>query len=224
MARGDPGKEAFRNAIVTLRNHDIATGLQPLMELRRELVHSEDLMSRGGLDTASRDHFVTHLARCDQFRRRVTHNPSGKPLKVLIAEAKDPTGEIESGAMPFAGDEIQQGSTGLYILMWDLSGADVDIPLASTLTLSGFGELFLLAIDSTIVAWTRLESRHRSRGITMEDSTRIYHLYQRIFDGLMAFAGDDNYVDIAQGVLASEEPRGPENAPLRKTETAGGEK
>ena len=38
--------------------------------------------------------------------------------------------------------------------------------------------------------------------------------------GLMSFGGDENHVDVAQ-VLASDEPRGPENAPNRRTETSG---
>ena len=49
MASGDPGQEQFRNAIMECRNHDIAVGLEPLMLLRSEIVHSEDFFVHPGI-------------------------------------------------------------------------------------------------------------------------------------------------------------------------------
>lgn len=221
MAIGDPGKDQFRDLIPECRNHDIATGLRPLMELRYEVVHSEDLKNRGGLDTPSRDHFVELLRDCDRWRRRITHNPEGADLKDLLEDSADAKGELADADKPFGGDDIQMGATHLYQLPWDFSGQNPNIPLNSTLEMGGFGLILILGIDSTIVVWTRLDSRNRSRSITVHDSLRIYGLYQRLYAGLMTFGGDDNQVDIAQ-VLATDEPRGPENAPNRKTETATG--
>ena len=80
--------------------------------------------------------------------------------------------------------------------------------------------MFLGAIDKAIVAWTRLNSRDRTRFITQTDSMRIYGLYQEIFGFLETFAGDKNRVDVAQ-LRASDEPRGPENSPNRRTEAVG---
>ena len=119
------------------------------------------------------------------------------------------------------GDDIQMGATGLYDIPWDLSGADVNIPLNSTLVLSGNGRILLGAVDATIVAITRLNSRDMSHFITKHDSLRIYGLLQQIFTYLMTFAGDENRIDVAQ-VLPTEEPRGPGNAPNRRTETTDG--
>ena len=219
MPPGDPGQEQFRNAIVTLRNHHIAAGLQPLMLLRSEIVHSEDLADRGGLDTPSRDHFLQLLAAADRWRRRVTHNPDGMDLGDKIAKAIDAEESIEDAANPFGGDDIQMGATSLYDLPWDFSGTDPNIPVNSQIEMSGNGLILLGAVDQSIVAWTRLNSRDRSRNITAQDSLRIYGMYQQIYAYLMTFAGDDNRVDVAQ-VEATDEPRGPANAPNRKTETA----
>lgn len=221
MPVGDPGKEQFRDLIVEMRNQDVAVGIRPLMELRIEVVHSEDLAARTGLDTPSRDHFVGLLVDADRWRRRITHNPEGADLKALLAAAANVAGELEDADKPFGGDDIQMGATHLYQLPWDFSGADPNIPISSQLELGGFGQILLLGIDTTIVAWTRLESRNRSRQITINDSLRIYGLYQRLYAGLMSFGGDENQVDVAQ-VLATDEPRGPQNAPNRKTETSGG--
>jgi len=220
MDIGSPGQEQFRNLEPTVRNHHIAAGLQPLMLLRSEFVHSEDLGDRGGLDTPSRDHFLQLLENADRWRRRLTHNPDSVDLGAKLAAAKDTTKPITEAENPFAGDDIQQGATGLYQLPWDFSGGDPNIPLNSSLTLSGNGRILLGAIDQTIVAWTRLNSRDRSRFITAADSLRIYQLYQQIYAYLLTFAGDENRVDVAQ-IEASKEPRGPENAPNRKTETPG---
>ncbi len=217
---GDPGQQQFRDLIPQCRNHDIAAGLQPLMLLRREVVHSEDIRDPGGLDDASRDHFVQLLANADRWRRRVTHNPEDADLGVLIAEAIDAESDIADAQKPFAGDDIQMGATNLYDLPWDFSGGDPKIPLFSSLDLSGNGRIFLSAIDMAIKAWTRLNSRERSHYITRFDSLRIYGLYQRMYAYLITFGGDDHRVDVAQ-LDASREPRGPENAPNRVTETTG---
>lgn len=220
MAIGDPGQEQFRDLIPQCRNHLIAAGLRPLMLLRSEVVHSEDLKDRGGLDTPSRDHFLQLLAYADRWRRRVTHNPDDKDLAIQIAEAINVKMEMADANNPFGGDDIQMGATNLYDLPWDFSGADANIPLFSALDMSDNGRIFLSAIDMTIKAWTRLNSRDRSQYITRHDSLRIYGLYQQIFAYLMTFGGDENRVDVAQ-LPATREPRGPENAPNRVTETTG---
>jgi len=218
MPVGDPGVEQFRNVITECRNHHIAAGLQPLMLLRSEIVHSEDLRDRGGLDDPSRDHFLQLLVNADRWRRRVTHNPDGADLGDKIATAIDATADITDAANPFGGDDIQMPATQMYQLPWDFSGQDVDIPVNSQLNMSGNGRILLSAVDTVIVTWTRLNSRERSRFITRHDSLRVYGLYQQILAYLMTFAGNDNRVDVAQ-IEASMEPRGPENAPNRITET-----
>lgn len=219
MPPGAPGLEQFRNAIVTLRNHHIAAGLQPLMLLRSEIVHSEDLADRGGLDTPSRDHFLQLLGAADRWRRRLTHNPDNLDLGTKIADAINAGKTIGDAENPFGGDDIQMGATSLYDLPWAFDGTDPNIPLNSQLAMSGNGLILLGAVDQAVVSWTRLNSRDRSRSITAQDSLRIYGLYQQIYAYLMTFGGDENRVDVAQ-VEADDEPRGPANAPNRKTETA----
>lgn len=221
MPIGNAGEEQFRNAVIEVRNHHIAALLQPLIELRMELVNSEDLRDRGGLDTPSRDHFLQLLGNADRWRRRLTHNPDNGDLGDKIAKAINAQEEIVDADNPFGGDDIQMGATALYDIPWALDGTDNDIPINSQLTLTGNGRIMLGAIDTAIVAITRLASKDRSRFVTRHDSLRVYGLYQQIFAYLMTFAGDENRVDVAQ-LPASEEPRGASNAPNRVTETATG--
>jgi len=221
MAVGDVGAEQFRNLITECRNHHIAAGLQPLMLLRSEVVHSEDLADRGGLDNPSRDHFLALLLNADRWRRRLTHNPDQEDLGDKIARAIDAGAQIADAENPFGGDDIQMPATQLYQLPWDFSGADPNVPINSQLNMSGNGRILLGAIDTAIVTWSRLNSRERSRFITRHDSMRIYGLYQQVLAYLQTFAGDENRVDVAQ-IEATDEPRGPANAPNRTTETAAG--
>jgi len=220
MAIGDPGKEQFRNLIAEMRNHHIAAGLKPLMLLRSEIVHSEELADRGGIDNPAQIHFKQLLIDADKWRRRLTHNPDCQDLGDKIAKAIDATATIENASSPFGGDDIQMGTNGLFQLPWDYAGGDPNIPLNSALNMSDNGRIMLGAVDIAIVAWTRLNSRERSAFITRFDSMRIYGLYQQILGYLETFAGDANRVDVAQ-VRASDEPRGAENSPNRRTETAG---
>lgn len=218
---GDPGKEQFRNLIVEMRNYHIAAGMKPLMLLRSEIVHSDELSDRGGIDSPAKGHFLQHLAEADKWRRMVTHNPDKEDLGDKIAKAIDPEATIENAGLPFGGDDIQMGTNGLFQLPWDFAGDNPNIPLTSKLKLSDNGLILLVGVDIAIVAWTRLESRTRAAFITRFDSMRIYGLYQQSLGYLMTFAGDEQRVDVAQ-VQATDEPRGPQNAPNRVTETATG--
>jgi hypothetical protein len=221
MAIGDPGKESFRRVITEIRNQHIVAALQPVMLFREELVMSDDFSARFGLDNTSRDHFLKHLLNCDRMRRRVTYNPEGVPLGDSIAKAIDPTGTIETGVKPSGGDEIQGQTVGMFLLPWDFSGADPNIPMLSSLNMaSGVGIILLNAIDAAITQWTNVESRLRSKFITVTDSLRMYGNYQQIYTYLMDFGGDNNQVDIANP-RATDIALGPDNAPNRRSETIG---
>ncbi|MEZ6066022.1 MAG: hypothetical protein R3B90_10010 [Planctomycetaceae bacterium] len=220
MPIGDPGKEQFRRAIVTLRNLHIAAALSPLMTMRAELLANDELSDRGGFDDPTRDHLVQHLVHADRWRRRVTHNPDKLDLGTKIEEAIDSTATMSIGTSPFGGDDIQNQSGGLIDLPFAVDGTDVDIPLTSQLKLKSTHAIVLLgAIDKAIVAWTRLNSRDRTRFITRFDSMRIYGHYQEVLGYLVSFGGDGNRVDVAQ-VLPSEEPLGPDDSANRKGETS----
>ncbi len=223
MPAGAPGQEQFRDAIVEFRNLDIAAGLDPLFRLREQLVGNDDLRDRSGIDDVTRDHLLGHLKRCDDVRRRVTHNPDGDDIGTQLAKAIDPDGTIESPNNPFAGETVQSQSGGLFQLPWPIDGSDANIPIRSQLDLrNGFAAIVLEGVDRCIVAWTRLESRWRTQFITINDSMRVYQLYQRVYDLLTTFGGNDNRTDIAQGVRRTEEPRGPAAAPNASTESATG--
>lgn len=209
------GKEQFRRAITTFRNLHIVAGLEPLVLMRTELIANDEFMQRGGTDTPTQRHLIGLLVNCDRMRRHVTHNPENAPLGDQIAKAIDPNATIEIGEKPFGDDNIQTQSGGLIDLPYRLDGTDPDIPLSSQLNpnfIKSRGMVLLGAIDRCIVNWTRLNSRDRTKGITREDSLRIYGQYQEILGYLKLYLGDDNRVDVAQ-VLPSQEPLGPTDSP-----------
>lgn len=216
------GTEQFRRAITTFRNIDIVAALNPLMVLRTELISNDEFMDRGGSDDPTRAHYINHLRNCDKIRRRITHNPEDVEIGVLLADSADTKKELRSDSAPFAGDNVQTASGGLIDLPWALDGTDPDIPVMSQLKFrNGNGLIILGAIDRTIVNWTRLNSRDRTKKITAYDSLRMLGQYQECLNYCEAFLGDENRVDVAQ-VLPSDEPLGPEDSPNRRAETSGG--
>jgi hypothetical protein len=220
MAFGDPGQQQFENAIMRFRNRGIHLAVGFLMTLRTQVVGNDELNDPGGTDDTTRDHWLGLLEGCDDVRRRITFNPDSLDLKSVVAKAIDATKKIEDAKNPFGGDEIQRGSRGMVALSYDLSGAEPNIPLLSTLELtSATGIAVLGAIDGAIVAWTRLGSRFRSLRITANDSLRMYGAYQELHGIITQFCGSANRLDIAQ-IDATAEPRGHENAPNRRTEKA----
>lgn len=213
MPEGDPGQEQFAKAITRFRNKFIMGAMGPLFDMRTELVGDDEFMMRGGIDNTTRDHLLEHLVKADRMRRHITYNPDEKGLK-YIEKAIDPNMEIMELGRPIGGDEIQGAAGGVLNLMFSLDGSDVNVPLASSLNFrSHHAKLLLGTLDSAIVAWTRLESRQMTTHITVSDSLRMHAHYQQFLSLLAAFSGDANRVDIAAGVLPSEEPRGPQDSP-----------
>lgn len=207
--------EQFRDLIPSFRNLHLIAALKPLITMRTELIANDEFMDRGGTDDPTKAHLKMHLLACDKVRRHVTHNPDQLPLGDKIAKAVDPNASIEVGTSPFGGDDIQGQSGGLIDLPYKFDGSDPDLPLISGLKpsfIKSNGMILLGAIDKAIVAWTRLNSRDRTRFITHYDSMRIYGVYQEILGFIEMYLGDANRVDVVQ-VLPSQEPRGPSASP-----------
>lgn len=220
MPAGDPGKEQFVRAITTIRNLYIVAGLNPLILFRQELLGNDELSDRGGCDDPTRDHFLALLLNCDRWRRRVTHNPEEEELGELIELAIDVDEEMDEGVNPFGGDDIQNTAGGLIPLPYALDGSDPNIPILSGLNIeSGHALVLLGAIDRSIVNWTRMNSRDRTKFITRFDSMRMYGDYQAILGYLNSFCGDENRIDVAS-VLPSKEPLGPSDSPNMRGEAA----
>jgi hypothetical protein len=236
MPIGDPGQQQFRDLIPEMRNQHIIAAMAPLMKFRSQIVGMADFKERGGLSDVNRDYLSKLLQACDKWRRVITYNPSRKPLgdriAVAIGTSELTKGQKDTGAptdtplkaddQPFGGDEVQSSPGLMRQVPWAFDGSDVNIPLNSVLNFrSQEGFLVLQAVDDATVSWTRLESRFNTRFITVEDSMRMYAKYIQILEYLQIFAGDENRVDIAVGVMPSEEPRGPGNSPNMKSEDAG---
>lgn len=215
MAFGAPGVESFERAIVTSRNHHMLAILTQMMVFRQEVVSNDDLKDRGGIDTTTQKHFLRHLINCDRIRRRLTYNPSSLPIGQIISEAIDVGKEIATPENPLGGDEIQGQSGSDFNLPFHFDGTDPNFPPRSKINLSApVGNMLLSSLDNTIVQITRMESRFRTRFITAMDSMRIYQGYQQMHEALVALAGDENRVDIANP-LPSDEPLGPDSSPNR---------
>ena len=236
MGVGAPGVEQFRDAIMEFRNRHIIAAMAPVVTMRTQLVLSDAFKQQGGFQSTTRDYFCALLQNCDKWRRVVTYNPKredlGQQIKIAIKTdnvkgtdvllgqtAQQP---LKEGDQPFTGDEVQHASMPLAQVPWCLDGSDINVPVNSKLNFrSGEGFLLLQAVDASLVAWTRLESRNRAKFITVMDSMRMYGMYIQVLEYLRIFGGDENLVDIANGVRPSEEPRGPANSPNMLTESAG---
>lgn len=215
MAIGAPGVESFRTAIVTVRNHHLVAMIAPMIVFRQEVVSSDELRDRGGIDNTTRNHFLSHLVQCDRVRRRLTYNPSGLPLGQIVAEGINVEEEIKTPENPLGADEVQGPSGADFPLPWHFDGSDPNFPPQSKIQMVGtIGPLVLSALDQTIVMATRLESRHRTRFVTQMDSMRVYQSLLQIHETLTALGGDENRVDVVN-VLPSAEPLGPDSSANR---------
>lgn len=234
MPIGDPGKESFETAIVKMRNRSILMFVDTVMLMRQEVASNDELQNRSGIDTTTQRHFIMLLVHVDRARRRITYNPeNASPAGILdldkadptkfVVEAIDPKGTLSESIKPFAADEVQSGAGPLLDVPHALDGTDPNIQMLSKLNMrSSLYRQLMQAIDLLVVTATRLESRIASKMISPMDSARLWQIEKSIYEGLIAFGGDANKVDLAAGVRPSEEPRGPQNAANMATETAAG--
>src|ERR1044072_1167597 len=184
---GANGVESFRDAITSFPNGMIIAALTPLFDLRSEVIGNPIFKDRGGFNTVPRDHFVGGLIQCDRIRRDITYNLTNQPMGELIklaiehdvklqtttdggtitASPTETEHQIKKTAKPFGGDQVQRGSQTIFTLPWAIDGSDDNIPMLSKFDFRNRNALLLLtAIDQSVVAYTRLESRFRSRYIT----------------------------------------------------------
>ena len=219
---GAPGKEQFRDAIVTYRNRAITIGIRPLVVLAEELVNNDEFSDRGGADSVTQRHFQQLLHSADLKRRLVTYNPDGGDLGELLVMSSDPNQQLADQEKPFDGESIQAAAMGLTTLPIAIDGSDVNLPLLSALNMrNGVGLDIYGAVCEAIVCWTRLESRNRSWQLTRTDSLRVYQVYRVINGMICRLLGDANRVDVASP-RATDEPRGPAAAANRLTESNAG--
>ena len=236
MGIGAAGAEQFRDAIVEFRNQHIIAAMSPLLTMRSEIVGLGEFKDRTGFQDTTQSHLLQLLQSCDKWRRVITYNPEREDLGTLIKrgttvaaiygqdklEGQDPEVPLKDDPLPYGGDEVQSAAGLVKQVPWALDGTDTNIPLNSMLNFrSNQGFLLLQAVDAAIVAWTRLESRFRTRWLSVMDSMRMYGCYVEILEYLHIFGGDENRVDVAAGVRPSEEPRGAANSPNMASEVAG---
>jgi|APSaa5957512493_1039668.scaffolds.fasta_scaffold80265_2 hypothetical protein len=217
MAYGQPGVESFRRVITKSRNYHFVALMSQLKVFRQEVVSNDDLKNRGGLDTTTQQHFLTHLAMVDKLRRRVTYNPEGLDVKSILPAVIDVDNNVTTDPLgkTASGDVVQGQSGAEFDLPFHFDGTDPDFPPHSKIQLEsplGVGTVGL--IDQSFVVISRLESRHRTKYVYYEDSMRIYQMLEMIFEELKFLGGDENRVDIANP-LASDEPLGVDSSPNR---------
>ena len=218
MPIGAKGIESFDRAFVRIQNSHIVAGLTPLFTLRQELVSSSGFRDRGGMDTSDRDHLVKHLVVADRMRRRITYNPTDIPIQDLEEQITDTQQVIGSDPDTFVGEELPQMGGGEFMIPWELDGTNPNIPRMSDFShVQGPGKLLLMAVDRTIEAYTRLESRNRTRFLYVKDSLRMFSLFEQVFQFLMAFGGDENRVDVVNP-LPADEPKGVDDSPNRSAQ------
>lgn len=224
MPVGAPGKEQFRDAQVKMRNLALAGYIGQVLLLREEFLDNDEMAVRSGFDDATLDHLNQLLTNADRWRRRITHNPEGKDIKVLIEDSRDITKGLPDSSTNKrpGGDDIQRGSGGWFNLPFALDGTDPNIPLMSALSLRNATSLIVLgAIDRHIVSATRIEDRFSTYRITPSTSLMLFGGLQEIHVMINDFGGDKNRLHIAGGTRRTEEPRGFANAPNAVNESTG---
>jgi hypothetical protein len=209
-----PGQDSFRDAITNFRNGAIHMYVGACIKARQQLMLDGNFGVQSGWSDPTQKFVITWLGAIDALRRKITHNPDGTALKDLIDKAKelgvDLVAQSANSPTAPAGDEVARPSGQARDLPYALDGTDPDIPLLSTLNLRNTTARQLIGmLDAHIVQATRLDSRFDSYRITPYESLMLFGGLAEMVDLVVTFGGDANRLAVANGVLPSEEPRGP---------------
>lgn len=206
----------FTGAFTTLRNRSIVLACQPVITLCHEIVGNDEFSSRNGTDLSTQQHYRQLIAQCDKLRKMVTYNSNQVDLGSLpgVLDVDVPQ---EPSLAPLSMDHTQLTSSVELVLPWALDGSDPNLPLIHQLEMrDSLGPIIYGSACDILVTYTRLESRHRSHMITVNDSFRAFSAIQTFRDLVDRLLGPDNQVDVA-APLATDEAA-VSNVPNRVTE------
>lgn len=203
-------ENTFKGTVLSFPNNSIHLMLNKIMTFRIQLVQRPEFRSQSGWNDAMNKYMQDSLEKIHDLIQVNTVKKGVKTQEELEAEVSDTTKTLAESydENTFAQDEILGGAHFDKPIVWDLSGADVNIPQPTVENFpNGDARAFITQLDYMFRQLTRLDSRFNSAGIEKYDSTIIVTSFlEPLWSSTMRFGGEVNRVDTPEGVLPSDEP------------------
>ena len=235
------GKGPFADAIVRFRNRDLHAYFGLGMQFRMQLIRFGEFRQESGWSDAINVFALEHLARMDDYRRRIARNPGNADLKSLRDSIKtlgiqipgnpnathpdvnqaDSNASRPAVATSVTSDDVARPNAPEMDLNFRLDGSDPNIPLIAPVEEAvanqieihnAHARILLLGFDLHLTNVTRLDDRDASHRTTAHAALMLYEDLAELVDVVANYGGDQARMAVPHGVRASEEPRGPQAA------------
>jgi len=183
--------------------------LAEIIKYRKQLTVRQEFKSQSGWDNALNSYMVEELEKLADTLENITYNPDAIPKEILEAQAGDTTRSLSDdyNAYALTHDNVVMPTGRSRPVVWDLSGADNDLPQMTPANCpNDHARTFIAGLDNIFTELTRLDSRHQPMMITKYESLMIRGLLNVNYTIAQRKGGEDNRSDISVGTLPNDEP------------------
>ena len=201
-------ENTFAGANLEFPNLGIHFMLAEVIKFRKQLTVRQEFKSQSGWDNALNSYMVEELEKIADTLENVTYNPDPTPKDVLEVQAADTTRSLQDDYNVYAltNDNVVMPSAMPKRVVWDLTGADLDIPQLNPENCpNDSARSFVTALDRLFVALTRLDSRFQPTMMTKYESTMMRNMLNVLYTITQRKGGEINRSDIPTGTLPSQE-------------------
>lgn len=202
-------QNSFKGTNLKFPNSGIHYMLAEIMKFRKQLTVRDEFRSQSGWTDSLNTYMITELEKLADTVENITSNPSDATLEELEARASDTerTLAADYDVRSLSSDNILMPVSISREIVWDLTGADPDIPqLTPQNCPNDTARTFVTFLDTVFVALTRLDSRFQSQTIMRYESVMIHNYLETLYAITQRKGGEVNKSDIPTGTLPSQEP------------------
>lgn len=204
-------ENTFKGANTAFANTSIHGILAQVMNFREQLTaRLSETQARAGWGDPLNLYMQEELQRIRKTLARITYNIDSKTKDELENEAGDTDAQLkdEFSKLSFTSDQVLMPPPKVRPLVWDLSGASLDLPqLTPENCPNAPFRAFVTLLDEFFVQMTRLDSRHCYTYITKHESSFMNTYLDQMYAITVDFGGENSKADISSGTLPSQESK-----------------
>lgn len=202
-------QNSFSGANLDFPNEGIHFLLAEVIKFRKQLTVRDEFRSQSGWADNLNRYMVTELEKLADTLENITYFPDDVTLETLEAQAADTTRSLNDdyNERALSSDNVLMPVGLSRQIVWDLTGADLDIPQTThEIYPNDDARSFLKGLDKFFVECTRLDSRFQTQTITKYESVMMRSLLNTLYTITQRKGGEVNKSDIPSGTLPSQDP------------------
>ena len=202
-------QNSFNGANLDFPNEGLHFILSEIIKFRKQLTVRDEFKSQSGWHDSLNRYMADELEKIADTLENITYNPDDATQEELESQAADTERSLSDdyNTKALTSDNVLMPVGMSRQLVWDLTGADVDIPQVSIdIYPNDDARSFVKGLDKLFVELTRVDSRFQSQTITKYESVMMRSLLNSLYTITQRKGGEVNKSDIPTGTLPSQDP------------------